>query len=445
MKRPSPAELLRGLPEGAASLVRGVLGEADSRRLRVYLVGGPVRDWLMGRPIRDVDLIVDVKEGEGGVELARAVESKAVKVAVHERFGTVSLRDKDTVVDLASLRRESYAHDGALPSVEPATLEEDLRRRDFTVNALALPLSAAARRRDTGIVDVSSGLEDLERRRLRIFHPRSFHDDPTRVLRAARLAPRLGFALTRDTRSALRDALRDGAFGRVSGERLRREMVKLFDDARLGLDPAQALRLLQDWHVLGCLEPGLGLDPAAAASLRRLGRAIAQVPWPALRWRPWVSGLALWFAPLAPALRRRALRRLAVRGEQARRIAEFPKQRDAWLRALERARGRGAVDAVLAGAHEDALHALHAEAPPTVRRRVARWAAEDRGRRIPVGGADLLEIGLGGPAVGRALRRIRAAHLDGAVRTREEALALARELSRRRGARPARRKTQPQR
>jgi tRNA nucleotidyltransferase (CCA-adding enzyme) len=444
MRRPALPEVLSSLPGASAALVRAVLEQADAKRICVHLVGGPVRDLLLGRAVRDVDLLVEAWEGGGALDLARAVAAPELQATAHDRFGTVTLRGEKAEIDLATVRREAYAHDGALPMVEPGSLEEDLRRRDFTVNALALPLSAAARARRAGIVDVEEGLADLEQRR--ILHPRSFHDDPTRALRAARLAPRLGFSVTRDTRSALRSALRDGAFGRVSGERLRREIVKLFEDAALGLDPARALRLLGDWHVLGALEPGLGVERAAAAPLRRIGRAVVEAPWQAGRWRPWISGLAVWLATLPPALRRRALQRFAVRGEQARRISEFPKARDAWLRGLARARGRGAIDAVLTGVDEESLHALHAWAPPALRRRIGRWAGEDRGRRLPVTGSDLVEVGLSGPAVGRALLRIRTAYLDGALRTREEALALALELSRGRGARRTRPpKTQPRR
>jgi tRNA nucleotidyltransferase (CCA-adding enzyme) len=428
--------VLRGLPEAAAALTRAVLEEADARKLRVHLVGGPVRDLLMGRPVRDVDLLVEAEQGCDAAQLARSVLTAERSATVHDRFGTVTLSDEKAEIDLATVRTETYAHDGALPTVASGTLEQDLRRRDFSVNALALPLSMAARAGRSGVVDVDDGLADLARRRLRVLHRRSFHDDPTRALRAARLAPRLGFNLTRDTRSALRAALRDGAFGRVSGDRLRREIVKLFGDAPLGLDPVRALRLLQEWHVLGALEPGLSLDREATAPLRRVGRAAAQPPWTAPRWQPWVSGLAVWLAPLAPALRRRVLRRFAVRGERVRRIVDFPRARDAWLRALARARGRGSIDAALVGVDEDSLHALHAAAPPGLRRRIARWAGEDRGRRLPVTGRDLVEIGLSGPAVGRALLRIRIAALDGAVHSREEALALARELSCGRGSRP---------
>lgn len=432
MRRPSPAEVQRRLPESSAALVRRVLEAADREGLSVHLVGGPVRDLLLGRPLRDVDLLVEAPGAMGAAELSLAAAGGEIGATVHERFGTVTLRAGEATVDLASVRREIYAHDGALPSVAPGSLEEDLCRRDFTVNALALPLSAAARARHDGIVDFGEGLDDLEARRLRVFHPRSFHDDPTRALRAARLAPRLGFSLTRDTRSALRNALRDGAFGRVSGDRLRRELVKLFEDASLGLDPARALRLLSDWHVLGALEPGLALDRSAVAPLRRLGRSMAEPPWSAARWRPWASGLALWLAPWAAGLRRRTLRRLAVRGEPARRIGGFPSARDQWLRALSPGRGRGAIDAVLVGIDEESLHALHASAPPALRRRIARWASEDRGRRLPVNGDDLVQLGFAGPALGRALRQVRTAYLDGGVRTREEALLLARELSRRR-------------
>lgn len=438
MRRPSLAEVLKHLPDAARALVSDILSAADERKLRVYLVGGPVRDLLMNRVVRDVDLVVERLGDIDAAVLAGVLDRAELKVTTHDRFGTVTLRAGDAEVDLATVRSEAYAHDGALPSVAPGTLEEDLRRRDFTVNAMALPLSAVARSSHAGIVDVENGLVDLEEKRLRILHRRSFHDDPTRALRAARLAPRLGFSLTRDSRSALRNALRDGAFGRVSGDRLRREIVKLFDDASLGPDPSRALRLLDDWHVLGVLEPGLSLDRAQVAPLRRLGKCVVDAPWPAPRWKPWVSGLMIWMAPLPPAQRRRVLQRFAVRGDQARLIIDHPKRRDAWLRVLKRARGRGAIDATLVGSDEESLHALYAQVEGPLRRRIARYASEDRARRLPVSGSDLLELGLSGPTVGKALLRIRTAYLDGTLRTHEEALALAREIGSRSGGTPRR-------
>jgi len=433
--RPGVRDVLRALPGDSRPLVDRVLEVAARRGAAVHLVGGPVRDFLLGRPVLDVDLLV---EGAPAAELAREAAPPGARLVAHGRFGTVTLEGDagagGGTVDLAGVRRETYAHPGALPTVEPAGLEEDLRRRDFTVNALAVPLSPAARRARPAVIDLDDGLADLEARALRVLHPRSFHDDPTRALRGARLGARLGFHLTRGTRGALRDALRDGAFGRVSGERLRRELEKLFEEARGGVDPVLALGLLGQWHVLGALEPGLELPRAARAPLRRLGRALARPWWSYQRIEPWAVGLALWLAPLAPGLRTRALRRLSVRGERARRIAEFPRRRDLRLRRLAEARGRGAVDRVLWGCDEETLLALATSAPAPVRRKVVRWAGEDRSRRPPVAGGDLVELGLAGPEVGRELGRLRAAWLDGAVGSRDEALALAREIAGRRRA-----------
>jgi len=425
------------MPEAAAELVRGVVEAAEVRGDSVYLVGGPVRDLLLGRPVRDIDLLVEPVVDENVESLARGAAPEGATVTAHDRFGTVVVERGDVAIDLATARVESYSHDGALPSVSEGTLAEDLRRRDFTVNALAIPLTRDARARYPSVVDVENGLDDLANGKLRVLHPRSFRDDPTRVLRAARLAPRLGFALSRGSRSALRDALRDGAFGRVSGDRLRREFVKLFDDARLGLDPVRALKLLADWHVLGALEPGLTLPPEAASPLRRVRRCVEAPPWRAARWRPWTTGLGVWLAPLAPQLRRRALRRFAVRGGLSERVLSMPKMRDRTLRALGKARGRGAIDALLQALQEEELFALYAWGSPAVRRRIVRYGVEDRHRRLPVNGSDLTALGLTGPAIGRALERIRVAVLDGSVRNREEALMLAGEVGRQRSRRAA--------
>ncbi len=429
MKAPGLREVLRALPAPCRPLVEAVLGVAREKDTDVFLVGGPVRDLLLGRAVRDVDLLVQPDGHGGAAELAAAAAAPGDEVRPHGAFGTVSLRRDGALLDLATTRSETYAHPGALPRVQPGTLEEDLRRRDFGVNALALPLSASARRAGRGIVDAVGGLADLERGVLRVLHKASFHDDPTRALRAARLSARLGFPVSRSSRNALRDALRDGAFARVSGERFLRELERLFEEALQGGDPAAALARLHDWHVLAALEPGLDLPRVARSPLRRLGRGLAEPPWSAPRLQALGAGLAVWLAPHAAALRRRTLERLAVRGERARRIAAFPRERDGWLRSLSRARGRGAVDAALHGVDDERLLALWAWAPAPLGRRIARYAREDRPRREPISGGDLVGIGLEGPAVGRAQRQLRAAWLDGSVRNREEALALAREIA----------------
>jgi len=427
----STDEVLRALPPLSAPLMEAILAAAERSSAAIYLVGGPVRDLLLGQEVRDVDLVVEAGRLDAAKELALSATGSDMRVIEHGRFGTVRVESGDAHLDIATTRRETYARPGALPQVEPCLLEEDLGRRDFTVNALALRLSYPGSGRRESVQGVTGGLSDLEEGALRTLHEKSFHDDPTRILRAARLAPRLGFFLARSARREVRSALRDGVFGSVSGDRLRREFEALFEDARRGMNPALALRNLANWHVLSVLEPGLGLSTQSVAPLRRLGRILSEPLWRGPRQRAWVAGLSTWLAAEKPAMRRRTLQRLSVRGALALRIAGFPKDRDTRLRGLSRARGRGAVDAVLVGLDEESLLGLYSWAEAPARRRIERWAAEDRVRRSPVSGADLLKMGLSGPALGRALGKIREAYLDGGVANREEALALAAEIARR--------------
>jgi tRNA nucleotidyltransferase (CCA-adding enzyme) len=426
------------LPDAQREAVALLTEAADDANVTLYWVGGPVRDALLGRSVTDIDLLV---AGAGdqpmGVlqKLARSVVGADAPLRENARFFTLSFVVDDLRVDVAALRNEHYEGMGALPKVEVGTLEQDLLRRDFTVNALAVPLISTEADGEESIadsvIDLVEGCADLEARTLRVLHPRSFHDDPTRALRAARFAARLEFKLARTTRTQLRDAIRDGAFGGVSGDRLRREFEKLFAETAKGVDPAAALKRLDDWHVLGALEPGLELRREARAPLRRLGQALADPPWRPRNHRPWVSGLCVWLRPLGPALRKRSVQRLSVRGEVAERIVNFDRTLRRATKSLEGTRGRGAADRVLSTLDEDQLFAFYASCSAPLRRRVIRWAAEDRERRLPITGRDLSAAGFEGPLLGDALARVRAAYLDGEVANREEAMALAREIARR--------------
>lgn len=423
--------ILAAVPEATGGLLLGILRAAAVQKTTVYLVGGPVRDLLLDRELVDVDLVVEGDARALAEAVLKHAESPELKLVSHDRFGTVRIEAPHARIDLAQLRKESYAHPGALPDVEAGSLAEDAGRRDFGINALFCALQAADPTQPMAILDLEGGLDDLAHRRLRILHARSFHDDPTRIWRAARLAVRLGFSLDRKSRNVLRGALRDGAFGAVSGERWRRELQLTFEEARRGVHAGHILRSLSDWHVLAALEPGLLVGADRMVPLRRLSCAIADPEWPAPKSRPWVAGLSIWLAALPAALRRRTLERFSIRGEQAHRIVQFGQEAERTLRALARARGRGAVDMVLGELSEETIQALYALAAGSVRRRILRWGAEDRRRRAPVGGAELAELGLSGPDVGRALARIRSGFLDGEIANREEALALAEEMAKR--------------
>ena len=420
------------------AIVERLAQAAGDAGLTLYWVGGSVRDALLERPITDVDLSV----AGGAAQPMKTLSGLARKLAVprasqrrNERFLTLSFEVEGVRGDLAALRREDYDAPGVLPRVEAGSLEEDLLRRDFTVNALAVPISSATAAgldvRAGGVIDLVGGLDDLEAKTLRVLHPRSFYDDPTRALRAARFGGRLGFKLARASRNLLHDAIRDGAFTSVSGERLRREFEKLFREFEHAADLVVCLDRLESWHVLGGLEPGFGFPREARAAVRRLGRLWAEPPWTARAHRPWVGGLCVWFEKLRPGVRRRVLQRLSIRGETAGKIDGFGAKARRAARTLERGRGRGAADRVLSAFDEEELFAFCASCASPLRRRVVRYACEDRDRRSLISGKDLTALGLAGPVVGTVLARVRAAMLDAEVAEREEALALAREVARR--------------
>jgi tRNA nucleotidyltransferase (CCA-adding enzyme) len=216
-----------------------VLVREAARGREVFLVGGSVRDALLGRPMSDLDLAVD-----GPVEdLARRLDPDAV---LHERFGTAEAEVAGKKVDFARARSERYPSPGALPVVEPAGIEADLARRDFTINALAVSLG-----HPDGILDPSGGLADLDRRVIRVIHRDSFTDDPTRALRAARYAARLGFDI--DHRTA--ELLPGVDLGAVSTDRLVSECVLIAGEPTA----LEALRLAAAWGLLRLGDDDLAL------------------------------------------------------------------------------------------------------------------------------------------------------------------------------------------
>src|SRR5215207_1049622 len=206
----------------------------------VYLVGGAVRDLLLGRPRADVDLVV---VGDA----AALAERLGGAAAEHERFGTVKVEVEGHEIDIATARSESYPTPGALPVVAPADdIEADLGRRDFTINAMAIPIDGEAR-----LVDPHGGEGDLKEGVLRVLHPRSFEDDPTRAIRAARYAARLNFRLEPETEKLLRAT----DLSTVSADRRRAELERLAGE---GSAP-RGFELLAEWGLVELREGGLEL------------------------------------------------------------------------------------------------------------------------------------------------------------------------------------------
>jgi tRNA nucleotidyltransferase (CCA-adding enzyme) len=336
----------------------------------VYVVGGAVRDLLLGQDRADLDVVV---EGDAAALAARL----GAEPVEHERFATAKVEFDGHEVDIASARSESYAHPGSLPVVTPAAaLDTDLGRRDFTVNAMAIPLTGEPR-----LVDPYGGRGDLEAGLLRVLHRESFVDDPTRAIRAARYAARLGFALEPETEALLRAADLDT----VSADRRRAELLRLAGEATA----PRGFALLREWGLLATPER----DGDLAA---RVADLAAASPW-AERLAPPERTRAVLAAALGPAGREREL--AAARPQR-------PSQ------AVELARGHDPVELVLA-------RALGAEWLDDY---ASRWSSV----ALAIDGTDLIAAGVPpGPALGRGLAAALRARLDGEIEGREQELATA--------------------
>lgn len=361
---------MKGIEDFAAAL-SNAYPELETVRLAsndpVYLVGGAVRDLLLGRDRADIDLAV---VGDAAALAARL----GADPVEHERFATAKVRLDDHEVDIASARGESYPYPGALPEVVPADgIERDLHRRDFTINAMALPLQG-----EPELVDPYGGKADLEAGLLRVLHERSFEDDPTRALRAARYAARFGFELEAETASLLRAANLET----VSADRRRAELLRLAAESKA----IQAFELLAGW---GLVEPAAdGLRLAEEAT-----KLIGQEPWTIAEDR---ARMILTLV-LEPVGRESAL----VEAKPSSPSVAYELARAFHPRELISARVRGAT---------------------WLDDYVRDWARV----KLEIGGDDLVAAGVPqGPAVGRGLDEALRRKLDGEISGRAEELEVA--------------------
>jgi len=412
---PLVEKLLSRLSAPMAVILTETVKAARRRGLSLYLVGGSVRDLLLERSHLDVDLAVEGDAASLAEELAAAV---GARLAVHQRFGTASLRlpagqadGPDVGLDLAQTRDEHYDRPGALPSVRPATIAQDLARRDFTVNALALGLTGE----QAGLLlDPYDGQQDLAARRLRVLHDRSFQDDATRILRALRYEGRLAFRLEPRTRRLL---CRDLSYlDTISGARLRRELLAILAEDC----PERILGRAQALGVLPALYPALSFDQRRAAAF---ADARARPLAPLLE-----VYLCLLMAGATPNQVESALLRLALHGAWERALRDALRLREEALRLA--APGLRPSEVVTAlepfNAAAIAAHAL-LEPPGIVRRRLRQYLEHWRYRRSALRGQDLQALGVApGPAMGQMLARLRAARLDGQARGREDEVRLVR-------------------
>jgi tRNA nucleotidyltransferase (CCA-adding enzyme) len=380
----------------------------------VYLVGGTVRDILLGERGFDVDIAV---EGDA-IALAQALaDALGGRVRAHEKFGTaVVIYGDDERVDVVTARTEFYDAPAALPTVEHASIREDLFRRDFTINAMAVSLKGA----DLGrLVDPFGGRRDLEARTIRVLHNLSFIDDPTRVFRAIRYENRYGFRMDDHTQRLARGTIEMGLVGDLSSARLRDELVALLEEGEV----EHSILRLAELGADRAIHPHLAADEEAVQLLRRLVELRDRFGLAVPSWR---LGLAALARKLPPDEAYDWLQRLKVRRRDAEAIAGAV---TVGPRLVERLRDGAQPAEVVALADPYApdapLFALALADLPALEEYFERLRAVE----LEVSGSDLADLGLGeSPRVGEVLAELRRRKLNGELDGRDSELAAAREL-----------------
>ncbi|MFO7768706.1 MAG: hypothetical protein R6W82_07100 [bacterium] len=414
--------------------LRSVERVAAERGVPAWLVGGPVRDLLLDRPVMDVDVMV---EGDGVAFADGLARSEGGKAIGYRRFGTaLVVLSGGRKVDVATARTERYPEPGELPEVVPGTLEEDLLRRDFGINAMAVRLGPD---RFGAFTDPHGGRHDLEEGVVRVLHEDSFRDDPTRALRAVRFETRYGFTIEERTLVLLEEAVAEGMLETVSRQRIRDEIVLLLEEP----GPAAPIRRLESTAIWSALM-GEGTPLPGEVEALMEEEAEAEAWYEQLPCRSDLGEVEGWVVRWLLLFERAGMDRAHEAsesfhmGQAARRAAAaLADRRDTALHFLQRTyHGTdSALFEILRDFSPEAVLYLKtvSAANPYAPDRLERYLCRLEPTEPLVSGEDLKGLGMEpGPAMGELLERLFHAQLDGAFTSREEALAEARRLIRRR-------------
>ena len=374
-------EQLANAQRRAIDLVREAAAE---KQVRPYLVGGPVRDLILGRAVLDIDLTLE----DGSSTLARALAKRiGGRVRSVPQFLTYKVTADDfPEIDVATARKERYREPGALPTVDVGSLSDDLFRRDFTINAIALDLT------NNQLHDPTNGAQDIEQKLVRVLHDASFVDDPTRILRALRIASRLGFTVEPHTRQLLDKAVNEGALATISKERLWRELFLAFEEAAAP-------------EAIAAIAEAGAVKPLFAVSLDGLRERLERVRH-ALAKSAGLDREALYTAALLHGNASPVdLEGSGMSQKRARNVMHLANELPQTLDALNEAKNEHARFRVLKHATPEMLALL--DHP-----NVARFQ-EFQNFRLPLRGTDL-EVPVG-PHVARALERTREAVFTGEI------------------------------
>ncbi|MDD5436898.1 MAG: hypothetical protein PHX20_05085, partial [Candidatus Omnitrophica bacterium] len=414
------------LPKEISLLLRRIGSLANSKGCTAFIVGGLVRDLLLGANNLDLDIVVEGDAIKLGEEMAKELDAGFV---THRRFGTCSVITKKKLkIDFATARKEVYERPAALPTVEFSSLKDDLIRRDFTINAMAVSLNKESFGQ---LIDFFGGERDLRRGVIKVMHDGSFIDDPTRIFRAVRFEQRIGFSIDAHTEDLIKFAIKKEMFKRVEPQRIRDEVILILKEE----DPYRAVKRMHELDELRFLHPKIRLDKNATELYRSIGTISAWHEGSSFKKRAaeeWLIYLMALFDRLSYNDCSSICNKFVFRRSETIRLLSCKEEADKLIRALgaKAPLPPSRIFKLLEPlSFEVILFTMAKARSGRVRARIEDFFCKYNGTRIAVKGEDINRMGLKpGPHYKAILNKVLLARIDGKVRTRKEELAYAARL-----------------
>ncbi|WP_066381334.1 CBS domain-containing protein [Anabaena sp. CA = ATCC 33047] len=438
---PTLAELRDRLTPQLWQLLSTASQAAEKRGWHLYLVGGAVRDLLLAEAangslmITDIDLVVDgfhqAADVGAGVELAKALQEiyPAARLEIHGAFQTAALLwhkdvELDSLwVDIATARTEFYPYPAANPEVEASSIRQDLYRRDFTINALALRLTSP---RAGELLDFFGGLLDLQAQQIRVLHANSFIEDPTRIYRGVRFAVRFGFDIERRTKEYIHYAINSGVYDRTAQTnsktpalqtRLKAELKHILEAPYW----QPALQLLDNLGALQCIHPTLKLDYQLIRQLRLLQRCLHKFD-PAQTFTPWQMRLEVLIAHLAPKYRHKVAKNLQLQDDSIKRLQNLATAETEVITSLPECERPSQIVQLLRKYDLEMLILIALHSQRKIRQQIWHYLTTLAHVHPIINGNDLKKLGYKpGPQYRQMLDDLLAATLDGVIKNQAEA------------------------
>jgi tRNA nucleotidyltransferase (CCA-adding enzyme) len=414
MKRNIKSLIKKRLPREIQDVLARAGKVADKSGYELFAVGGFVRDLLLNIENLDVDLVI---EGEGLKFAQRLSKLLGGRIKIHREFQTAALTFSSNLkIDIATARTEIYSRPAALPRVEAASLKEDLYRRDFTINTLAVKFN----RRGFGeLVDFFGGEDDLKRRLIKILHKGSFIDDPTRMFRALRFAGRFNFEIERKTSLLMREALNSGILHRLSGTRLRNEIILILKEE----EPLRVVKKLKSFRIIEHIHPRLKLKREVFPAFKRIQDLLPRFK------KEKIEGWTIYLLALLENLKGKDREILVERFKLSRKVSKVLRE---GRRAKEIMKKLGRKENLMPSTIYKYLYPLPLEISLfilartgniRVKKRILAFLGVLRKTKIKITGEDLKSLGYKpSPRFKKILEEVLRAKLEGRVSTKREEL-----------------------